>query len=383
MYLLALKMLIGDKTKYMGLLLGLSFAAFIISQQAAILIGITSRTFGFITDTSQPNIWVTDPTVQYIDDIKPMKSTALYRIRGIDGVEWAQPLYKGMIQARLTNGTFQNCILIGIDDATLIGGPPIMLEGRLENLRLGDSVIVDKVGADVKLAYKSAEGEIPLTIGDTIELNDNRAYVVGICSVSRTFQSNPVIYTTYDRATSFAPAQRNMLSFVLAHSKQGYNPEEVCRRITAITGLSAHTPEEMKHITIEYYMRYTGIFVNFGVAIFLGFIIGTAIAGQTLYNFTVDNLRYFGVFKAMGTGNAMLIKMVLLQAFSVSLLGWGLGIGCASLFGFLTKGTELSFSLPFPLYIGSLISILLISMSSAFFCMRRVIKIDPAIVFKN
>ena len=65
-----------------------------------------------------------DPSVQFIDDIKPLKDTALFRVRGIDGVDWAMPLYKGLIQARLVNGTFQTCILIGIDDATLIGGPP-------------------------------------------------------------------------------------------------------------------------------------------------------------------------------------------------------------------------------------------------------------------
>src|ERR1700722_12779356 len=150
MLLIALKMLIGDKTKYIGIILGLSFASFIITQQSAILVGIIYRTFGFITDISQPSIWVVDPTVQYIDDIKPLKDTDLYRVRSVTGVAWAQPLYKGTIQARLRNGLFQTCILIGIDDATLIGGPPIMLEGKLEDLRMEDAIIVDKVGAETK-----------------------------------------------------------------------------------------------------------------------------------------------------------------------------------------------------------------------------------------
>lgn len=124
MLLLALKMLIGDKTKYIGIVLGLSFASFIISQQAAILFGIVQRTFGLLTDTSQPNIWVTDPTVQYIGDIKPLKDTDLYRVRSIDGIKWAVPFYQGTIQARLRSGTIQTCVVIGIDDSSLIGGPP-------------------------------------------------------------------------------------------------------------------------------------------------------------------------------------------------------------------------------------------------------------------
>lgn len=383
MMVYALKMLIGDRVKYMGIILGLCFSSFIITQQAAILVGIIYRTFGFVTDTSQANIWVMDPSVQFIDDIKPLKDTDIYRVRSVDGIEWAVPLYKGMIQARLRNGTFQTCILIGIDDATLIGGPPILVEGNIEDLRMQDAVIVDEVGARTKLAVHEGNEVIPLRVGATMELNDHRAYVSGICSVSRTFQSQPVLYTTYNRATVFVPSQRKLLSFIIAHSKPEVNPEELCQRITMQTGLAAYTTQQLKTLTVKYYIKYTGIFVNFGVAILLGFIIGTAIAGQTLFNFTVDNLPYFAVFKAMGAENKMLIKIVLLQALFVSVIGWGIGMGAASLFGYATSGTELSFSLPLTLYLISGISILCISLLSAFICMRKVIKLDPAIVFKS
>lgn len=379
----ALKMLVGDKVKYISIVLGLCFASFIITQQAAILIGIVNRTFGFVTDTSQPNIWVMDPTVQYIDDIKPLKDTDLYRVKSVDGVEWAVPIYKGLIQARLHNGTFQTCVLIGIDDATLIGGPPIMTKGKLEDLRMQDAVIIDKVGAETKLAAYTPNGIIPFEVGDTMELNDHRAYVTGICQVSRTFQSQPVVYTTYGRATSFVPAQRKLLSFILAHSKEGIDPKEVCQKIREQTGFAAYTAQQLRMLTIVYYIKYTGIFVNFGVAIILGFIIGTAVAGQTLYNFTVDNLPYFAIFKAMGADNTMLIKIVLLQALFVSAIGWGIGMGMAALFGYVTRGTELSFSLPLYLYVLSLFSILFISLFAAFICVRRIIKLDPAIVFKS
>lgn len=381
---IALKMLINDRIKYISIILGLSFASFIISQQAAILVGIIDRTFGFITDTSQPNIWVVDPTIQYIDDIKPLKDTALYRVRSIDGIEWAVPIYKGLIQARLHDGTFETCILIGIDDATLIGAPPILLEGKIEDLRIDGGIIVNDVGAKTKLASSSEKyGRIPLQIGDRMELNDHRGVVVGICKVSRTFQSQPVIYTTYQSATLFVPAQRKLLSFVIAHSQPGVNPKELARKITSLTGLAAYTPEEIKRLTLSYYIKYTGIFVNFGVAIILGFIIGTTIAGQTLYNFTLDNLPHLGVFKAMGADNGLLTKIVLLQALFVSCIGWGIGIGFTSLFGLFTANTELSFSMPLWLYLTSGFSILLISLLAAFICIRRVVNIDPSIVFKT
>lgn len=384
MILVALKMLIGDKTKYIGIILGLSFASFIITQQSAILVGIVNRTFGFITDISQPSIWVVDPTVQYIDDIKPLKDTDLYRVRSVTGVAWAQPLYKGTIQARLRNGTFQTCIFIGIDDATLIGAPPVMVKGKVEDLRIDDAILVSKVGTTTKLAYTDQQGRlIPLRVGDIMELNDHRAYVAGICDVSRTPQSQPVVYTTYQRATSFVPAQRKLLSFIIASAGPGLDVQEVCRRVSSQTGLAAYTSAQMKWLTLNYYIKYTGIFVNFGVAIILGFIIGTAIAGQTLYNFTVDNLPHFAVFKAMGADNELLVKMVLTQALFASAIGWGIGMGAAALFGWLTQNTELSFNLPLYLYVLSCGSILLISLFAAFISIRKVYHVDPAIVFKG
>jgi len=181
MNLIALKMLIGDRAKYIGILVGLTFASLLITQQSAIFIGLMSRTYGFLKDTGLPDIWVMDEKVQFIDDIKPMQDTDLYRVRSVEGIQWAVPLYKGMIRSRLDNGTFQTCNVIGIDDATLIGGPPKMLEGSLSDLRIADSVIVNFVGTREKLARVLPDGKrIPMKVGDRLELNDHRAVVVGI-----------------------------------------------------------------------------------------------------------------------------------------------------------------------------------------------------------
>src|SRR5213082_3558431 len=99
MNVVAFKMLVGDRAKYLGIIMGLTFASLLITQQAAIFVGLMSRTFGAISDMSLPQIWVMDPKVQFIDDVKPLQDTQLYRIRGITGVEWAVPLYKGLLKA--------------------------------------------------------------------------------------------------------------------------------------------------------------------------------------------------------------------------------------------------------------------------------------------
>src|SRR3954468_4963625 len=98
MNFIAIKMLVGDRAKYLGIIMGLTFASLLITQQSAIFVGLMSRTFGAISDMGLPDIWVMDDKVQFIDDVKPLQDTQLYRVRGVAGVEWAVPLYKGLLK---------------------------------------------------------------------------------------------------------------------------------------------------------------------------------------------------------------------------------------------------------------------------------------------
>ncbi|WP_031429682.1 ABC transporter permease [Methylomicrobium agile] len=382
---IALTMLMGDRGKYLGIVMGLTFASLIMTQQPAIFLGLMTRSYSFISDVGLPDIWVMDPKVQFIDDIKPMQDTELYRVRGVSGVAWAVPLYKGLIKARLYDGTFQTCNMIGLDDATLIGGPPEMLAGRLEDLRRSDGIIVDIEGATTKLAKAPAQDgkPVPLAIGDTLELNDRRAIVVGIAKTTRTFQSQPVLYTTYNRALQYAPRERKLLSFVLVKAKPGQNIGELTRRIRESTGLAAYTQKEFQTLTYDYFMKNTGIPINFGISVALGFIVGAAIAGQTFYNFTLENLRQFGVLKAMGASNGVLLRMILLQALLVGSIGYGLGVGLTALFGFTMRNTILAFKFPWQLLMFSGAGITLICMFAALLSIRKVIKLEPAVVFKG
>lgn len=382
----AILMLMGDRAKYIGIIIGLTFASLLITQQAAIFVGLMARTFGFVTDCGLADVWVMDPKVQFIDDLKPMQDTMILRVRSIEGVDWAVPLYKGLLKARLPDGSFQTCNVIGLDDATLIGGPPEMIEGSLADLRRSEGVIIDDVGAAGKLARPGPTPDspkVPLKVGDTLEINDNRAVVVGICRVSRTFQSQPVIYTTYSRALAFAPRERKLLAFVLVKADEGVAPTELCRRISESTGLGAQTRDEFKWTTVGYFLKYTGIPINFGIAVVLGFLVGTAIAGQTFYNFTLDNLRHFGALKAMGASNLMLTRMIVLQALIVGLVGYGLGVGAASMFGVVTRNSELAFWMPWQLLVISAVAVMLICTLSAVISLWKVIRLEPAIVFKG
>ena len=317
---IAWKMLIGNRVKYLGIVFGVMFAALLIAQQSSIFCGLMSLTVSQIRDVEGPDIWVMDKNVQYVDDIKPLADTELFRVKGVPGVDWAVRFYKGIVRARLEEGTYEQMILIGLDDETLVGAPEGVFLGSIADLRTPDAVIMDEAG------YRRIWPGEPFRLGRVFEMNDRRAVLVGLTKASRTFQSFPIVYTRYSQAVRFAPPERKVLSFVLAEAVPGVAAEEVCKRIQADTGLQALTKRQFVRKTILYYLAKTGIPVNFAITVLLGFIVGTAIAGQTFYLFTVENIRQFGALKAMGTSNWTILLMVLSQAVQVGIVGYGVGV---------------------------------------------------------
>ena len=375
---IAWKMLIGNRAKYLGIVFGVAFAALLIAQQSSIFCGLMALTVSQILDVEGAGIWVMDPKVKYVDDVKPMADTHLYRVRGVPGVDWAVRLYKGIARARLEAGSYEQVILLGLDDATFIGAPLNMIEGSIDDLRAPDAVIMDIVG------YRKLWPDEPFKLGRIIEMNDRRAVIVGLAKARKTFQSFSVVYTRYSQAIRFAPPERKVLSFVLAEPAPGVAAAELAGRISAQTGLQALSRDDFLAKTIRYYLRNTGIPINFGITVGLGFLVGTAIAGQTFYLFIVENLRQFGALKAMGTGNGTILLMVLAQALHVGLVGLGVGVGLAALFGWSTRSfSKLSFYMPWQVLVITSVAVFLIVLLASLLSIRRVFVVDPAIVFRG
>ena len=375
---IAWKMLVGNRVKYLGIVFGVVFAALLIAQQASIFCGLMSFTINQIRDVEGPGIWVMDKGVQYVDDIKPLADTELFRVKGVPGVEWAVRFYKGIARARLEEGTYEQMILLGLDDATLVGAPRQLFMGSIADLRKPDAVIIDDAG------YRRIWPDEPFRIGRTFEMNDRRAVVVGLAKAGRTFTSFPIVYTRYSQAVLFAPPERRVLSFVLAEAAPGVTPEEVCQRIEERTGLQAVTRTQFLWKTIIYYLRKTGIPLNFGITVLLGFFVGTAIAGQTFYLFTVENIRQYGALKAMGASNWTILAMVLAQGLQVGLVGYGVGVGLAAVFGWWVRGaSRLAFFMPWEVLAITGAAVFVIVLVASLVSIRKVLVVEPAIVFRG
>jgi putative ABC transport system permease protein len=376
----AYKMLTGDKAKYFGIIFGISFACLLMGQQMSIFCGLMNNTTSQIRDIEGADLWVMDANVQFVDDLKPLSDNELYRVRGVPGVAWTARLYKGLARARLENGNFQQVILLGLDDNNLVGAPREITHGSLADLKKPDAVIIDESG--FRYLWPNEEFQP----GKIIEMNDRRAVIVGMCKASPTFQTFPIVYARFSQAVSYVPGERKVLSFVLAQGEQGLPPQEVCRRIKEQTGLLAVTKEDFRWMTIGYYMKRTGIPINFGITVALGFFVGCAIAGQTFYLFTLENLKQFGALKAMGLSNFRIIGMILLQAAVVGLIGYGIGIGMAAVFGWAmgvaVKSVPPAFLMPWQVPALTAVGVVIIAIFSSLLSIRKVLVLEPAVVFR-
>ena len=379
MNFVALQMLLGDRAKYLGLIFAVAFSTFLMSHQSSIFAGIMRRTTSQIMDVPDANLWVMDRKTQYFDEVKALTDDDLYRVRGVPGVEWAVPLFKGTPRAKAFDGNFRVVIMMGVDDSTLVGVPRNMVLGSVDALHRPDAVIIDRVGYEFFFPNQAYE------LGKTLELNDHRATVVGIYNSSAPFNNLPVFYSRYSQAINFVGRERNLLSFVLAKAAPGISDAEASRRIEAATGLRAATSSEFGWQTIWYYIHHTGIPINFGITIGIALIVGTIVAGQTFYIFTLENLKQFGALKAIGVTNWRITGMILLQALMVGVIGFSIGIGMTAAFFESTKNIlDLrGFTLLWQIAAGTGATVLMIVILASLVSIRRVLVLEPAIVFRG
>ena len=390
---LALKMLFGDTAKYVMLVVGLFFATFLMAQQSAVFCGLMRWTTSTLKNVPAP-IWVVENKVEQVNEINPMRDTDAALVRSVNSVEWALPLYSGIQRVRLENGAFKIIQLIGIDPATFAGAPVKMKEGRIEDLRIPNTVIIDDLAVQ-RLAKNPGDPKTWIKLGDVFEINDIEARVVGICSAMRSFTGGPYVWTTYERALQYSPPQRKMLSAVIAAPKPGVTADQAVADITVATGLRAFVNrdftfdenegrDEFNTSTIWWYVRNTGIPISFGITVLVGFVVGVAISCQTFYSFVLENMKHLGALKAMGASNGTLCLMLLLQSFTVGIIGFGIGLfGTAGFAKAALEKQQPPFFMTWHMPVAVLAVILVICAIAALLGIWRVSRYEPAMVFRG
>ncbi|MCK6475642.1 MAG: ABC transporter permease [Phycisphaerales bacterium] len=376
MLAIAVKMLFGDRTKYTILVLGIAFATLLINQQGAIFLGLLVRATGPLQNVHQPDLWVADPGVRFIAEYRPLSDQKLNRVRSVPGVSWAEPLINNWAVVELPDGRFEKVNIIGMPRTSMVGRPPEIIAGRIDDLRAPGAVMIEESSLE-RLGH--------VKIGDTLRLNDHRAVVVGFCKAKKGFESNLLMYATYDNVLEFTPAQRRNISYIVVKCQSAEDIPAVQRGINELGDVRAFTRDQFALRTIDFILRETGIGVNFGITIVLGFIVGVLLSAAVFYQFVTENLRQFAVLKALGLTERRLTVMVLVQALIVGLIGFGVGVGGASVFTIVTRkaSAELDAMLPWQLLAVSLAAMLVCILLASVLSLRRVLRVPPGLVFSG
>jgi len=394
---IALKMLMGDRAKYGGLLLGIAFTAFLVTFAASYFAGFMTRGFALITEDAGADVWVMDPAVRSVEQTVNMPDAALARVRSVSGVDYATPLALGTAVARLPNGRFQPFQVIGVDDATLIGAPRLRKGGLPTVLHAPDAVIVDAGGTSGKLGTPvrqtdqwPAQGPHlaaplrPLRAGDEFLVNNHRVRVVGRSATVPRFPPRPLIYTSYSNAMRILPRELQRLTFVLVHARRGVSARDLARRIERRTGLRARASADFKADTVRWYLVNSEDVGDMGAMLALAMTVGFGVTGVMLYMFTYENLGQYAVLKAMGATPGKVLSMVVFQSSLCALIGTGIGLGACALVG---DAVSQVLGYPFRMMwftplVGAL-GVLIVSLTSAAISARPVLKQDPAVVFSG
>jgi putative ABC transport system permease protein len=372
---LAYKLLVNDKSKFTALLLGITFAVFLIMFITSMFSGVLNHASATVINIGA-SVWVMDPAVKAVFNSVGMPGYVLDAVRSMPGVKYAVPLYSGGALVKLSDGTFQPVTVVGLDDTSLYGRP-VLMEGKIEDIYAESGFIVVRDAECPKLENPH--------FGSELELNDHRGVIVGIARVTTSgLYGIPTLYTTYQRAIQYIPNPRYTISYVLVEPKSATDIPKIKQQVEAL-GYRARTKEEFMQRTADFFIYETGGGTNILIMTAISFIVGLSISGQTFYTFVLENLERFGALKAIGTKSRDLVGMILFQATFTAFTGYGLGVGLCALLIAVAKLRLPSYAAM--MTFGDLMvgfgMVVMIAAVSSYVAVRRILRIEPFDIFRG
>jgi len=369
---IALKMLLGDRAKYVGLIFGITFTSFLVTFAASYFAGIMTRGYAPISENGTVDVWVMDPAVTSVEQTTNMSLQALASVRSVAGVQSAEPLMFATADVRFPDGRYQPFQVIGVDDATLRGMPTIQnkvgTNGKLETtLQISEQLPQGKIDFDAPTRE--------LTTGDELLLNDHSLRILGQSQGLPRFPPRPLLYTTFSNATRILPPERRQLTFVLVNAAP--------KGIESATGLRARTSAQFKSDTVHWFLLNSEDVGDIGAMLTLAISVGFGVTGVMLYMFTNENLRNYAVLSAMGATPRLLLTMVFAQAGLCGLLGTGLGLGLCAMIGQLAIMAGYPFRMMWFTPVLGAVTVVLVCLVAAALSVRPVLKMEPSQVFSG
>jgi putative ABC transport system permease protein len=377
MWTLARKLLLHDRLRFAVAIAGVSVSVMLVLVQVGLYFGFMDTASGLI-DASSADLWVGKQGNESFEFASPLDERASYRVASVPGVERIERVLINFAQFKLANGGDLGVQVVGIEHTP--GRAPMLapwnvVRGEPERLPEPGSIAVDlsdygKLGID--------------RIGHTTEISGVRARVTALTSGIRSFTTSPIVFTELRSARSYLPGLgADAVTYVLVRVAPDARIEDVQARINALPHLHAYRTSEMSTRTRKYWSSRTGVGAGFFTTAVLGIIVGFVVVGQILYSGTLQHLREYGTLKAMGARNSMVVRVILAQALISAALGFVVGGVLAIGMRAAMAGANLTVALYPSLFVATLIITIVMCSLAALLSIVKVLRLDPASVFKG
>ena len=363
-----------DKPKSIGALAGTIMSVFLIGQQCGIFIFLISAMSSIVRNNTE-YIWVVDNKTTNANALAQLDTRVGNELNSIDGIEKVYPLVMVAGAARFDNGTSAGLTLIGVQAPDFAGGPWNLYQGTKELMLQDNAIITDHFD-------KKALGGLEL--GQYFEVNGKKVFNAGLTKGVRAFGGGVYTFMTIERARFLGNVPTNKVSAFLVKVKKKSEEAMVINSINqSLNGVKAWSSDDFAKSTIYTVLKSSGIAISFGTLILFALIVGFVIIGLTLYSSAIDRIKDYGTLKAIGAKNSYIRNLIITQALIFAVVGFIIGTLLVEGFrkGLASAGTLFDF--PLWLRFVFFIVTLLIALFGSSFAIRRIIKLEPAQVFRG
>jgi putative ABC transport system permease protein len=372
---LARRNLLHDRRRFAASVAGVCFSVDLVIVQLALFAGLAANASQVI-DRSPGDVWVSARNTSNFQWGRPIPLRALDVVRGTPGVAWASELVVGWTQVRVPEGGMQQLEVIGFDAAYGVGAPWNVVAGNLADLAIPQRIVLDR-GSMEKLGA--------FALGDYRETLNERLRIAAITSGISSFTTVPFAFTSADtarRLTGYMGPDDTV--YVVAGLRPGADPaatlESLRRRLP---DLDVDSRDDLSTRTRRYWMFETGMGIGFLLTSLLAIGVGTVIVSQNIYATTLEHLAEYATLEAMGIAMRSLAAVVMGQALLTGVAGAipGCLLGAAVVDVIQSRGlpAALSTELVAATLLAALATCVLASVTS----IRRVTRLEPALVFRT
>lgn len=349
--------------------LGVAFAVLLLAIISGILTGIERYASAYI-DGSGADVYVLQAGVENVNMAPSFLPNELVsQVDSVPGVAEA----KGVLALNYIHGQGEQKIaayIIGYDPATPFGGPWRLVAGRAAPAE--EEVVVDRA-----FAFRAGVG-----MGDTINVMGRRVKIVGLSRDTNT--TGGLVIFLHEKTAREVFGNDRAVNMILVRGEPGQDPATLAADIhVRVPDVSVPTRRQLSRNDLV--MTMSMIAPPVVAMQFISFLVGIMVLGLTIFTATTEKLREFAVLKAIGASPGQLITIVLAQSLTLSVIGLALGLGLAAAVSrwafFFMPDVPIVFTAPSIAVVFALT--ILMGCIAAYLPVRRVLRLDPAIVFQS